>query len=170
MFKKNQLNWNFSINTAMYSCVTMTAGANRTPMIERIAKIVNCLSRWLFSLGALSQIVDQFQLRHSIQHGVFCEAAWQFLALGCFLWEHVLLVLAVPLNLFIQRRYFTLATEGLIFFSLLLLRNVLITVILRFHGYQYQTFQILNFIVTGYYFTLKIISGERDRNISSQLF
>ena len=54
MFKKNQLNWNFSINTAMYSCVTITAGANRTPMIERIAKIVNCLSRWLFSLGALS--------------------------------------------------------------------------------------------------------------------
>ena len=87
MFKKNQLNWNFSINTAMYSCVTITAGANRTPMIERIAKIVNCLSRWLFSLGALSQMVDQFQLRHSIQHGVFCEAGWQFLALDCFLWE-----------------------------------------------------------------------------------
>ena len=45
MFKKNQSNWNFSINTVMYSCITIRAGTNRTPKMERIAKMVNSLSR-----------------------------------------------------------------------------------------------------------------------------
>ena len=44
MFKKNQSNWNFSINTVMYSCITIRAGTNRTPKMERIAKMVNSLS------------------------------------------------------------------------------------------------------------------------------
>ena len=52
----------------------------------------------------------------------------------------VLLVLAAPLMLYIQRRYFILATERLIFYSLLLLRTALTTVVLRFHVYQYQKF------------------------------
>ena len=44
MFKKNQSNWNFSINSVMYSYVTIRAGTNRTPMMERIAKMANSLS------------------------------------------------------------------------------------------------------------------------------
>ena len=40
-----------------------------------------------------------------------------------------------------------LAPERLIFYSLLLLWIVFTTVILYFHGYQYQTFWILNAIV-----------------------
>ena len=44
MFKKNQSNWNFSINTIMYSCVTIKAGTNITPKMEQITKMVNCLS------------------------------------------------------------------------------------------------------------------------------
>ena len=45
MFKKNQSNWNFSINTVMYSCITIRATTNRIPKMERIAKMVNNLSR-----------------------------------------------------------------------------------------------------------------------------
>ena len=41
--------------------------------------------------------------------------------------------------LFIQRWYFILAKERLMFYSLLLLRIVLTTVTPRFHGYNYQT-------------------------------
>ena len=66
--------------------------------------------------------------------------------------------------LFIQRRYFILAQERVKKFFSLLLRILSTTVILLFHGYQYEIFQILNFIVI-YFFTLKTISGERDRNV-----
>ena len=45
MFKKNQSNWNFSINTVMYSCGTMRAETNRTPNMECIATMVNSLRR-----------------------------------------------------------------------------------------------------------------------------
>ena len=44
MFKKNQSNWNFSINTIMYSYVTITVGTNGTPTMEHIAAMVNSLS------------------------------------------------------------------------------------------------------------------------------
>ena len=56
MFKKNQSNWKFSINTAMYSCVAIRAGIDETPRMERFAKLVNGLSRGLFSLRALTWI------------------------------------------------------------------------------------------------------------------
>ena len=58
MFKKNQSNWNFYINTVMYSCVTIRAGTDRTPRMERFAKMVNGLSLGIFSLGALSWMFD----------------------------------------------------------------------------------------------------------------
>ena len=45
MFKKNQPNWSFSINTVMCSCITIRTGTNITPKMERIAKMVNSLSR-----------------------------------------------------------------------------------------------------------------------------
>ena len=45
MLKKNQSNWNFSINTVMNSCVTIRAGTNRIPKMEHIATMVNSLSR-----------------------------------------------------------------------------------------------------------------------------
>ena len=35
----------------MYSCVDIIAGTDGTPRIERFAKMVNGLSRWLFCLG-----------------------------------------------------------------------------------------------------------------------
>ena len=44
MFKKNQSNLNFSINTVMYSCGTIRAGTNRTPKMEHIVKMGNSLS------------------------------------------------------------------------------------------------------------------------------
>ena len=44
MFKKNQSNWNFSINIVMYSSATIRAGTNRTPKMEHIAKMANSLS------------------------------------------------------------------------------------------------------------------------------
>ena len=53
MFKKNQSNWNFSINIVMYSCITIRAGSNRTCKMERIAKMVNILSRWIFAWGSV---------------------------------------------------------------------------------------------------------------------
>ena len=56
MFKKNQSNWNFSINTVMYSCVAIRAGTGGTPRLERFAKMLNGVSRGLFSLWALSWI------------------------------------------------------------------------------------------------------------------
>ena len=58
MFKKNQSNWNFSINTVMHSCVAIRAGTNGTPRIERFAKMVNGLSHGPFSLRALSWMFD----------------------------------------------------------------------------------------------------------------
>ena len=48
MFKKKL------VNTVMYSCITIRTGTNRTPMLEHIVKMVNGLSSWLFSVGALS--------------------------------------------------------------------------------------------------------------------
>ena len=51
MFKKNQSNWNFSINTVMYSCITLRAGTNCTPKMERITKMVNSLAVDYFCLG-----------------------------------------------------------------------------------------------------------------------
>ena len=44
MFKKNQSNSNFSINTVMCNYVTIRAEANRTPMADHIAKMVNGLN------------------------------------------------------------------------------------------------------------------------------
>ena len=170
MFKKNQSDWNLSINSFMYSCATRKAGTNRTPMMEQIARMVNgyvggyyCLGPcliWFISsscatpskMECFAQVVGGFQC-----FTVFTEGS-------VFV---VLLVLAASQMLFIQRLYFILAKERLIFYSVLLLRIVLTTVTPRFHGYHYQTCQILNFIVTEYCFTLIMISGERDRNISS---
>ena len=42
----------------MYSCVAIRAGTDETPRMERIAKMVNGLSRGLFSLRALSWMFD----------------------------------------------------------------------------------------------------------------
>ena len=41
MFKKNQWDWNLSVNAVMYSCATIRAGTNGTPMMEQIARMVN---------------------------------------------------------------------------------------------------------------------------------
>ena len=54
MFKKNQSNWNFSINNVLYSCVAITAGTDGTPRMERFAKMVNGLSSKPFSPTTLS--------------------------------------------------------------------------------------------------------------------
>ena len=45
MFKKNQSNCNFSINTVMYSCGATRAGTDGTRKMERFAKMVNGSSR-----------------------------------------------------------------------------------------------------------------------------
>ena len=41
MFKKNQSDWNLSVNAVMYSCATIRAETNGTPMMEQIARMVN---------------------------------------------------------------------------------------------------------------------------------
>ena len=56
MFKKNQSNLNFSIKTVMYSYVARRAGADDG--MEHLAKMVNGLSRGLFSLRALPWMFD----------------------------------------------------------------------------------------------------------------
>ena len=58
MFKKNQSNWNFSINTIMYNCVAIRGGTNETPGMEHFAKMVNGLSHGLFLLRALPWMFD----------------------------------------------------------------------------------------------------------------
>ena len=111
MFQKNQSNWNLSINSVMYSCTTIRAGTNSKHMMGRIAKIVNGLAsgyfrlrpclRWFISsscatpskMERFEYVVDGFQ-------------RWAVLAEGSVL--VVLLVLAAPLMLFIQGRYFVL--------------------------------------------------------------
>ena len=53
MFKKNQPNWNFSINFVMYSCIAIRAGTDGILGMEQFGKMVNGLSCGLFSLGCL---------------------------------------------------------------------------------------------------------------------
>ena len=58
MFKKNQSNWNFSINTVTYSCVALRPGTDGTPRMKHVAKMVNGLSHGLFLLRALPWMFD----------------------------------------------------------------------------------------------------------------
>ena len=70
----------------------------------------------------------------------------------------VLLVLAVPLMLFLQDVFHSSSRETNILFSF---------IITNYFNNCYTAFPWLPWIVTEYRFTLKMISGERDGNISS---
>ena len=70
----------------------------------------------------------------------------------------VLLVLTAPLMLFIQRRYFILAPERLNFFFSIIITNSFNNCYTAF-----PWLPVSNIILhTEHFFTLKIISGERD--------
>ena len=76
MFKKNDSNWNFSINAVMYSCVVTRAGTDETPGMECFAKMVNCLSRGPFSLRALFWISSSCATPSKMEH--FAKVVYGF--------------------------------------------------------------------------------------------